>query len=111
MINCGETGGACAGNGAGDTGAGNEPRALVPAVRPGALLPAIRLTVRRVACRKSEHWDVQATIILRQPKRWLYMVDIDGRFLRPCRVLDPPDAARPKTHDNLGITRRYSLIS
>ena len=34
--------------------------------------------IDRAACRKSEHWDVQATILLRQPKRWLYMVDIDG---------------------------------
>jgi hypothetical protein len=70
------------------------PKVLVPAVRPGALLPVVRLTVQRVACRKSEHWDVQVSIILRRPKGQSYMVDMDGRFLQPCRMLDLPDAHR-----------------
>ena len=34
----------------------------------------------------------------------VYMVDIDSRFLRPCRILDPPDAGGHKTQDDLKVS-------
>ena len=44
---------------------------LVPVTRPKALRPAIRLTMQWAACGKA---------------KWSYVVDMDGRFLRPgCR--------------------------
>jgi hypothetical protein len=43
---------------------------LVPVTRPKALRPAIRLTMQWAACGKA---------------KWSYVVDMDGRFLRPGR--------------------------
>lgn len=44
---------------------------MVPGARPEVLVPTRRLTMQRVACRKN---------------MWSYLIDMDGRFLRPGRM-------------------------
>ena len=93
-------------------------RALKP-MKPGDKVIAQNTLTKR--------WDTHATIISRRRDGRSYLINSDGRnyvrnrkFLRPCLIPDPPDAAEPipaeptttrSTRNELAITGRSNSIS